>query len=80
MTEQNYREVFAEAMTQIHDEYRQAGKESEFMLWFNVNYLKDTISEITVSVASEFMWQQMVSKGNIQKIEAKIYELVGQNI
>lgn len=80
MSEQNYREVFAEAMTQIHDEYRQSGKESEFMLWFNVNYLKDTISEITVSVASEFMWQQMVSKGNIQKIEAKIYELVGQNI
>lgn len=80
MTEQNYREVFAEAMTQIHDEYKQSGKESDFILWFNVNYLKDTISEITVSVASEFMWQQMVSKGNIQKIESKIYELVGQNI
>lgn len=80
MAEQNYREVFAEAMTQIHDDYRQSGKESEFMLWFNVTYLKDTLSEITVSVASEFMWRQMVSKGNIQKIESKIYELIGQKI
>ena len=80
MAEQNYREVFEEAMHQIHDEYRESGKESEFILWFNVSYVEDTISAITVSVASEFMWRQMVSKGNIQKIEETIYGLVGQKI
>ena len=80
MAEQNYREVFEEAMHQIHDEYRESGKESEFILWFNVSYVEDTISTITVSVASEFMWQQMVSKGNIKKIEEKIHELIGQKI
>ena len=80
MAEQNYRVFFDEAMKQIHAEYKAAGKENEFILWFKVSYVEDTISEITVSVASEFMRQQMDSRNVTSKIEQKIQELTGQSI
>lgn len=80
MSDQNYRDFFQEAMNQIHDEYKSENREDDFKLWFNLDYVNDTINSITVSVASEFMWKQMISKGNIEKITQKINELTGQNI
>lgn len=80
MSEQNYRDFFQEAMNQIHDEYKENGHEDDFKLWFNLDYVEDTINSITVSVASEFMWKQMLSKGNVDKIIQKINELTGQNV
>ena len=80
MSEYNYRDFFQEAMNQIHQEYVEAGKENEYTLWFNLEYVEDTISTITVAVASEFMWQQMNKKGNVEKIRQKICELTGQSI
>ena len=80
MSEQNYRAFFEEAMSQIHQEYKAAGREDEFTLWFNLSYVEDTISAITVSVASEFMWQQMNARGNVEKLRQKIAELTGQSI
>lgn len=79
MSEQNYKEVWSYALNQLHEEYKNNSKETEFKLWFNMTYEEDTISTITVSVASEFLWKTMVSKGNIQKIAKKIAELTGQN-
>ncbi|MBQ0051039.1 MAG: chromosomal replication initiator protein DnaA [Treponema sp.] len=80
MAGQNYKEFFEEAMNQIHQEFTNSGREDDFKLWFNLQYVEDTISEITVSVPSEFMWKQMVSKGNVQIVQNKINELLGQNI
>lgn len=80
MSEQNYKDFFEEAMNQIHQEYAAAGTENDFKLFFNFEYVKDTISDITVSVASEFMWTRMVKKGNVEKLQQKINELTGQNI
>ncbi len=80
MSEYNYRDFFQEAMNQIHQEYVNAGKENEYTLWFNVEYVEDTISTITVAVASEFMWQQMIKKGNVDYITQKICEITGQTI
>ena len=80
MAEQNYKDFFDEAMKQIRDEYRAAGNENEFLLNFNLSYIEDTISEITVSVSSKFMWDRMVLKGYIEKIQSKINELTGQKI
>ena len=73
MSEQNYKEVWSYALNQLHEEYKNNSKETEFKLWFNMTYEEDTISTITVSVASEFLWKTMVSKGNIQKIAKKIW-------
>lgn len=80
MSEQNYKDFFEEAMSQIHQEYIASGTENDFKLYFNFEYVEDTISEITVSVASEFMWTRMVKKGNVERLQQKIYELTGQNI
>ena len=80
MAEQNYKEFFDEAMNQIHEELKSSGNENEFILNFNLSYVEDTISEIKVSVASKFLWDRMVQKGNIAKIQSKINELTGQNI
>lgn len=78
MSEHNYKEVWQYAMNQIHEDYKKNGQETEFKLWFNMDYIEDTLTDITVSVASEFLWQTMVSKGNIRKVEQKICELTGQ--
>ena len=80
MSEQFYKDFFEEALNQIHEEYLANGKENEFKLWFNLNYVEDTIDTITVSVASEFMWERMKNKGNVEKIQQTINELTGQNI
>ena len=80
MAEQNYKEFFDEAMKQIHEELKSSGNENEFILNFNLSYIEDTISEIKVEVQSKFLWDRMIQKGNIAKIQSKIYELCGQNI
>lgn len=80
MSEQLYKEIFEEAMNLLHEEYKSAGNENEFILNFNLSYIEDTISEIKVGVASKFLWDRMVQKGNISKIQSKITELSGQNI
>lgn len=80
MSEHHYKDFFDEAMSQIHQEYKATGKEDEFTLWFNLAYVTDTISTITVSVASEFMWHQMNVRGNVDIIRQKINELTGQSI
>ena len=80
MSEQIYKDFFEEAMRLIHDELANAGQENDFILNFKFSYLEDTISEIKVSVPSKFLWDRMVQKGNIQKVESKINELSGQEI
>src|SRR5574344_236871 len=80
MSEQNYRVFWDEALKQIHDEYKSKGLEDEFGLWFNMEYVSDTLSEITVSVASDFMWKSMSDRGNVEAIKNKIHELSGQSI
>ena len=80
MSEQNYKEVFEEAMNLLREEYKAAGKETDFTLFFKLDYIEDTISEIKVAVPSKFLWDRMVQKGNIEKVQSKINELMGQSI
>lgn len=81
MSEQNYKDFYEEALNQIHTELKSAGLENEFILNYQkLAYIEDTLSEIKVSVPSKFMWDRMVQKGNIQKVELKIHELTGQEI
>lgn len=80
MNEQNYRVFWEEALKQIHEEYKSKNLEDEFKLWFNMEYVEDTLSEITVSVPSDFMWKTMSDKGYVSDIQNKIQELTGQNI
>jgi chromosomal replication initiator protein len=80
MSNNNYREVWQYAMDQIHEEYKKEGsqQETEFKLWFNMQYVEDTDNTIIVSVPSEFMWLTMVKKGNVNKVIEKIQEITGQ--
>lgn len=80
MSEQNYKDFFEEAMNQIHEELKSSGNENEFILNFKFSYIEDTLSEIKVSVPSKFLWDRMVQKGNVQKVQSKINELTGQEI
>ena len=50
MSEQNYRAFWDEALKQIHDEYKLKGLESEFKLWFNMEYVEDTIETDMYSI------------------------------
>ena len=78
MSSQNYKDFFEEAIKQIREEMNANNQSDEFTLWFNMDYVEDTLSQITVSVSSEFMWIQMNSKKYVQRLEDKINELTGQ--
>lgn len=78
MSEQNYKEFWQFALDQIHEEYKNNGQENEFLLWYKIEYVEDTLDSITVSVPSEFLWARMKDKGNIEKIKAKICEITGR--
>ena len=78
MSENNYKEFWQFSMNQLSEEYKKNGQENEFKLWFNIEYIGDTIDTINVSVSSDFLWQQMVKKGNIRKIQKKLEQLTGQ--
>lgn len=80
MSEQNYREIFEEAKKQLHNEYISNGQETEFILWFNFDYVEDTNNEITVSVPSAFLGKSIESRGNFKKMQLKIEELTGISI
>lgn len=80
MSSQNYKDFFEESIKQIREEMNANNQSDEFTLWFNMDYVEDTLSQITVSVSSEFMWIQMNSKKYVQRLEDKINELTGQQI
>lgn len=80
MSEQNYRVFFDEALRQIQEDFKNKNKIDEFKLWFKMEYVEDTLSEITVSVPSKFMWQQMVTRQYESMMQEKIQELTGQKI
>ena len=65
-------------MRQIREEYKASGKEMEFQLWFNMEYVEDSFTTITVSVPSTFLWDQMQKKGHVRIVENKICALTGR--
>ncbi len=78
MGENNYKEFWDFSKNQLFEEYKANGQENDFKLWFNMEYVEDTIDSITVAVPSDFLWQQMVKKGNVRKIQEKIEQITGQ--
>lgn len=78
MSERIYEEAWEYTMKVLHDLYKSQNKEDEFKLWFNMNYVEDTIDTITVSVASSFLQQTMQKKGNFNIVLKKLKEITGQ--
>ncbi|MBQ9237851.1 MAG: chromosomal replication initiator protein DnaA [Treponema sp.] len=78
METETYRAIFNRALEEIHDEYKEKNKEDDFKLYFNLTYINDHQNTIAVSVPSEFLWQQMTSKGYIKEVIKKIEVLSGQ--
>ena len=80
MSENNYKEIWIESLNQLRSKYKEEGRENEFNLWFNLEYLSDEGNAITAAVASDFMLSQMIDRGNIQIIKNKIKEISGIDI
>ena len=78
MSERIYEEAWEYTMKVLHVLYKSQNKEDEFKLWFNMNYVEDTIDTITVSVASSFLQQTMQKKGNFDIVLKKLKEITGQ--
>ena len=66
-------------MKVLHDLYKSQNNEDMFKLWFNMNYVEDTIDTITVSVASNFLKQSMQKRGNFDIVLKKLKEITGQD-
>ena len=75
-----YKEAFDYAMKEIRSEYKNKNDEEYFILWFNLQYVEDTIDTITVSVKSEFLNMRMKQMGVFETIQNKICKISGQNI
>ena len=80
MAKEFYKEAFLYAMEELKKEYISKNNEDEFTIWFNMNYMEDSIDSITVSVASNFMKDMMTSKGYFKIVEKKLEETIGQKI
>lgn len=80
MSDNNYKEIWVEALNQLRNQYKENGRENEFNLWFNLEYVSDQGNEITAAVASDFMLSQMIERGNIKTIKSKIKEISGIDI
>ena len=80
MSENNYKEIWIEAFSQLRNQYKENDRENEFNLWFNLEYVEDQGNEITTAVPSEFLLSQMIERGNIQTIKDKIKEISGIEI
>lgn len=80
MSENNFKEIWIEANNQLKNQYKNEGRENEFNLWFNLEYVSDDQNIITAAVASDFMLQTMMSRGNIDTIKNKIKEISGIDI
>lgn len=80
MAKEFYKEAFQFVMEELKKEYISKNSEDEFTIWFNMNYVEDTIDSITVSVASAFMKTMMTNKGYFAILEKKLLETVGQKI
>lgn len=77
---ENFRAFWDEALRQIGEEYKNNNQESDFKLWFNMEYVSDEGNEITVNVPSAFFWMQQNSKGYVAKVEETLSSLTGQKI
>lgn len=80
MSENNFQEIWKESLNQLRAQYKQENRENEFNLWFNLEYVKDEQNTITAAVASDFMRESMVKRGNIEIIKNKIKEICGAEI
>ena len=39
MNDNNYKEIWVEALNQLRNQYKENGRENEFNLWFNLEYV-----------------------------------------
>ena len=79
MSERIYEEAWEYTMKVLHDLYKSKNDEYNFKLWFNMDYVEDTIDTITVSVASNFLKQSMEKRGNFDIVLKKLKEITGQD-
>lgn len=79
MDENNYMEAWHYAMDQLHAEFKSKGEEDQFITWYKLNYVKDNINTITVSVPSEFMQMKLNEKGIFTTVRDKIRKITGNS-
>lgn len=78
MSENYYEEAWHYTIQVLKEEFEKENKENLFKLWFNMQYVEDTIDTITVSVNSNFLKTTMDQKGSFKIVEEKLKEIIGQ--
>ena len=78
MSENYYEEAWHYTIQVLKEEFEKDNKENLFKLWFNMQYVEDTIDTITVSVNSNFLKTTMDQKGSFKIVEEKLKEIIGQ--
>jgi chromosomal replication initiator protein len=76
MSQWDYEIFWKETINQIRSEK----DEQEFAMWFNLEYLRATETEIFVAVPSSFYRDQLIERRYQQLLENKLKSLTGKNI
>lgn len=76
----DYSDFWQEAKRQLHEEFKAEGKEQEFLLWLNLDYVSSVQGTITLSVPSSFFRDRLKHLNYVQLIENKLQELLGQTL
>lgn len=80
MSSIDYTPFWDECLKQIHQEFIEDEKESEFKMWFNISYVSSHENKITASVPSSYMNDQMEIRGYKKLIKEKLLEISGLDL
>jgi len=76
----NYQIFLDEALSQLHQEFKNQNREQEFLMWFNIQYVESKENSIVVSLPSNFLKDQFINRKYLTMLLDKIHELSGQDI
>ena len=77
----NYTEFWNEVLKQIKEDFVSQNKENDYILWFpQISYYEAKQNKIIISVPSMFYRDQLKTRGYIDIIKNKFFDLFGINI
>jgi chromosomal replication initiator protein len=76
----NYQIFLDEALSQLQKEFKEQNREQEFLMWFNIQYVESKENSVVVSLPSNFLKDQFITRKYLTMLLNKLHELSGQDI
>ncbi len=77
MNSPDYTPFWEETLRQIKQNLTENGRANDFVLWFNINYVGSQEGKLIVSVASNYIRNEMKNRGYLAMIQETFLEISG---